>query len=176
MSTFTDAPFMPAADKRRVLTQWRHFLQTLARHFNDKDRSFRAFSDALYRHLIQHCSFIAHYSRSGFFAHYFDRGDDAIRFLRQFDRVLSASVHEAAVGGGVDCRSILPEEDDRCSGTSQYERNRAWRRQSAASMRGGRATAGWDAYRMSCGEWRRRSPPCMVWRPPPPACWWTRPD
>ncbi len=85
MSTFTDAPFMPAADKRRVLTQWRHFLQTLARHFNDKDRSFRAFSDALYRHLIQHCSFIAHYSRSGFFAHYFDRGDDAIRFLRQFD-------------------------------------------------------------------------------------------
>jgi hypothetical protein len=85
MSTFTDSPFLPASEKRRVLTQWHRFLQTLARRFADRDRCFRAFPDALYTHLIQHCSFIAHYSRSGFFAHYFDHGDDALRFLCQFD-------------------------------------------------------------------------------------------
>ena len=87
MSTFTDSRFMPATEKRRVLTQWHRFLQTLARHFADRDRCYRAFPDALYTHLIQHCSFIAHYNRSGFFSHYFDRGDDTLRFLRQFDAV-----------------------------------------------------------------------------------------
>jgi hypothetical protein len=85
MSTFTDSPFLPAGEKRRVLTQWHRFLQMLARHFADRNRCFRAFPDALYSHLIQHCSFIAHYNRSGFFSHYFDRGDDALRFLQQFD-------------------------------------------------------------------------------------------
>ena len=77
---------MKGTEKRRALTQWCHFLQVLARDFGDKDRCFRAFGGALYHHLIQHCSFIAHYDRSGFFSHYFDRGDDALRFLRQFDR------------------------------------------------------------------------------------------
>ena len=85
MSTFTDSPFLPAVEKRRVLALWHRFLQTIARRFSDRERCFRAFPDALYRHLIQHCSFIAHHNRSGFFAHYFDRGDDALRFLRQFD-------------------------------------------------------------------------------------------
>jgi hypothetical protein len=33
--------------------------------------------------------------------------------------VLSASVREAAMGDGVDCRSVLQQEDDRCSGSSQ---------------------------------------------------------
>jgi hypothetical protein len=87
MPTFTDSPFMPASEKRRALTQWHRFLQTLARHFADRGRCLRAFPDALYTHLIQHCSFIAHYNRSGFFSHYFERGDDALRFLRQFDAV-----------------------------------------------------------------------------------------
>jgi hypothetical protein len=85
MSTFTDSPFLPAAEKRRVLTEWHRFLQTLARRLADRHRCFRAFPNALYNHLIQHCSFIAHYNRSGFFAHYFDHGDGALRFLRQFD-------------------------------------------------------------------------------------------
>ncbi len=86
MHTFRDSPFMNAAEKRRALTQWCRFLQALARHFGDKGRCFRAFGDALYTHLIQHCSFIAHFNRSGFFQEYFDHGDDAIRFLLQFDR------------------------------------------------------------------------------------------
>ena len=77
---------MPAAEKRRVLAQWRRFLQMLARNHADKPRCFRAFPDPLYSHLIQHCSFIAHYNRFGFFSHYFDHGDDTLRFLRQFHR------------------------------------------------------------------------------------------
>jgi hypothetical protein len=89
MATFTDSRFMPATEKRRVLAQWRRFLQMLARNYADKDRCFRAFPDALYRHLIQHCSFIAHYNRSGFFSRYFEHGDDTIRFLRQFDQQAS---------------------------------------------------------------------------------------
>ncbi len=86
MPTFTDTRFMPATEKRRVLAQWRRFLQELARNYAAKDRCFRAFPESLYRHLIQHCSFIAHYNRYGFFRHYFDCGDDTLRFLRQFDR------------------------------------------------------------------------------------------
>jgi len=86
MTTFTDSPFMSAAEKRRVLRQWRRFLQTLARDSGDGGRPFQAFGQALYDHLIQHCSFIAHYNRLGFFEHYFEHGDDTLRFLRQFDR------------------------------------------------------------------------------------------
>lgn len=77
---------MPATERRCVLAQWRRFLQVLARNYADKDRCFLAFPEALYCHLIQHCSFIAHYNRFGFFGHYFERGDDTLRFLRQFDR------------------------------------------------------------------------------------------
>jgi len=86
MPTFTDSRFMPATEKRRALAQWRRFLQMLARNYTDKDRCFRAFPDVLYRHLIQHCSFIAHYNRFGFFSRYFEHGEDTTRFLSQFDR------------------------------------------------------------------------------------------
>ena len=86
MTNFTDSPFMTAGEKHRVLAQWRRFLQTLARDSDDGDRPFQAFGQALYEHLIQHCSFIAHYNRLGFFEHYFEHGDDTLRFLRQFDR------------------------------------------------------------------------------------------
>ena len=48
MTTFTDSPFTTAAEKRRVLRQWRRFLQTLARDSGDGDRPFQAFSQALY--------------------------------------------------------------------------------------------------------------------------------
>jgi hypothetical protein len=77
---------MPLREKRRVLAQWRRFLQTLARHFNNSERCYRAFGQALYEHLIQHCSFVAQYNRSDFFSHYFEHGDDTVQFLRQFDR------------------------------------------------------------------------------------------
>lgn len=43
------------------------------------------FTKNLYNHLIQHCSFIAHYDINGFYSTYFEEGDDTVRFLSQFD-------------------------------------------------------------------------------------------
>ena len=50
---FKDVRFMTAVDKKKVLRQWVRFLKSGcdARHF----------MKSLYHHLIQHCSFIAHY-------------------------------------------------------------------------------------------------------------------
>ena len=74
---FHDSEFMSARDKRLVLKAWVKFLKTGLR-FDD-------FSDRLYKHLTLHCSFIAHYDRAGFYAVYFERGEDIARFLSQFD-------------------------------------------------------------------------------------------
>lgn len=72
-----DSKFMPVAVKSRVLKQWELFL---------KSRCAREkFTKPLYEHLINHCSFIAHYDIHGFYATYFENGDDTVRFLSQFD-------------------------------------------------------------------------------------------
>lgn len=72
-----DTKFMTAEEKRRVLRQWELFLKGgLKREQFDK---------ALYNHLIQHCSFIAHYDIHGFYDTYFRNGDDTVHFLSQFD-------------------------------------------------------------------------------------------
>lgn len=99
MTNFTDVGFMTANEKRRVATAWRRFLQTLSQHYGEEEACFPAFTEPLYHHLIQHCSFIAHYNRLGFYGHYFQRGDDTVRFLRQFDAVgnpdgLSTEYHD----------------------------------------------------------------------------------
>ncbi|GAH39216.1 unnamed protein product [marine sediment metagenome] len=44
------------------------------------------FNKPLYNHLIQHCSFIAHYDRAGFYSTYFESGNDIAVFLSQFDK------------------------------------------------------------------------------------------
>lgn len=69
--------FMTAKEKERVLKQWNTFLKygCQAKHF----------TKPLYHHLIQHCSFIAHYDRAGFYATYFEEGEDTANFLSQFD-------------------------------------------------------------------------------------------
>ncbi|MBI2851274.1 MAG: hypothetical protein HYX80_09620 [Chloroflexi bacterium] len=72
-----DSRFMPAAEKSKVLEQWERFLKSGL----DKER----FTKLLYHHLIQHCSFIAHFDIHGFYATYFESGDDTVRFLSQFD-------------------------------------------------------------------------------------------
>lgn len=74
---FTDARFMSAAQKRLVIRAWERFLKEGLR--------WKDFTHGLYEHLIQHCSFIAHYDRAGFFACYFAHGEDAMHFLSQFD-------------------------------------------------------------------------------------------
>ncbi len=72
-----DARFMPVAVKSKVLKQWEKFLESGC--------SREKFTKPLYNHLIMHCSFIAHYDIHGFYATYFERGDDTVHFLSQFD-------------------------------------------------------------------------------------------
>ena len=75
---FSDAGFLSAREKALVLKAWVRFLKNGLR---EED-----FSDRLYTHLINHCSFIAHYNRAGFYATYFENGEDTTRFLSQFDK------------------------------------------------------------------------------------------
>jgi hypothetical protein len=72
-----DAKFMSALEKSKVLKNWELFLKSGL----EKDK----FTQALYQHLIQHCSFIAHYEIHGFYAAYFECGDSTLDFLSQFD-------------------------------------------------------------------------------------------
>lgn len=76
--SFRDARFMSADEKRHVLRAWIRFVKGSC--------AFEHFTKALYNHLIQHCSFIAHYDRGGFYATYFQEPDATQRFLDQFDR------------------------------------------------------------------------------------------
>ena len=75
---FRDVRFMTAAEKRRVLCQWARFLKSGfdARHF----------MKSLYQHLTLHCSYIAHYSKAGFFEVYFEDPSATQHFLDQYDR------------------------------------------------------------------------------------------
>jgi hypothetical protein len=73
-----DSQFMTAKEKRKVLKQWRDFLES--------GLKAEKFTRALYEHLHQHCSFIAHYDQGGFYATYFTTGDGITRFLSQFDK------------------------------------------------------------------------------------------
>ena len=75
--TLTDTKFMTAEEKKKVLKQWEAFLESGCK----KER----FTKLLYHHLIDHCSFIAHYDINGFYSTYFESGDDILYFLAQFD-------------------------------------------------------------------------------------------
>ena len=68
---------MSAAQKTTILRAWDRFLKS--------GLQFEQFTKALYNILIQHCSFIAHYDRAGFYSCYFEAGDSTARFLSQFD-------------------------------------------------------------------------------------------
>ncbi len=72
-----DSKFMSAAEKTKVLKHWEMFLR------GGLEKKY--FTEALYKHLINHCSFIAHYDIHGFYATYFENGDDTLHFLSQFD-------------------------------------------------------------------------------------------
>ena len=73
-----DTKFMTAKEKVAVLKAWETFLK----YGCQRDH----FTKALYDHLMQNCSFIAHYDLGGFYATYFEEGDDTVHFLSQFDR------------------------------------------------------------------------------------------
>jgi hypothetical protein len=75
---FRDAEFTSAREKGLVLKAWVRFLKSGLR--------WEHFSDRLYKHLINHCSFIAYYNRNKFYAMYFTNGEGTLRFLSQFDK------------------------------------------------------------------------------------------
>lgn len=72
-----DVKFMTAVEKEKVLRAWERFLSSGC--------SKTQFSRKLYEHLINHCSFIAHYDIHGFYSTYFEEGEDTVNFLSQFD-------------------------------------------------------------------------------------------
>ena len=74
---FRDVQFMTAAQKHSVLRVWKTFL----RHGCQE----KHFTRAIYQHLTLHCSFIAHFSKGGFYGVYFTTGDAALKFFGQFD-------------------------------------------------------------------------------------------
>lgn len=87
-----DTEFMSAADKEKVLRQWKLFLKSGLQK--------PKFTRALYDHLILHCSFIAHYSIHGFYETYFTHGADTARFLGQFDDADGRKLPESIEIGG----------------------------------------------------------------------------
>ncbi len=74
---FRTARFMSAAHKATIVRAWVRFVKS--------GWKSEQFPKALYDHLIQHCSFIAHSNRVGFYSHYFVSGDSTSVFLSQFD-------------------------------------------------------------------------------------------
>jgi hypothetical protein len=79
---FRDVEFMTASDKASVLRDWNRFL----------DSGFKRnyFTKRLYNHLIQHCSFIAHYNQDGFYSVYFGEKGNTGKFIDQFTSGISA--------------------------------------------------------------------------------------
>src|SRR5258708_25657910 len=72
---FRDVRFMSAAQKTTILRAWVRFMKS--------GLQFEQFTKGLYNHLIQHCSFIAHYNRAGFYSCYFEAGDSISLFFSQ---------------------------------------------------------------------------------------------
>ena len=74
---FKDVEFLSAKDKSIILKQWITFIKNgfKKEHFTDR----------LYKHLILHCSFIAHFNRDSFYSLYFKNSTKTKDFVSQFD-------------------------------------------------------------------------------------------
>lgn len=80
--SFADERFMSAQEKEKVFQAWKRFLKSGC--------AKTQFTELLYHHLSQHCSFIAHYDRHGFYDFYFGQITAKLfRFLDQFDPQLA---------------------------------------------------------------------------------------
>ena len=87
---FKDVPFMTAAEKQKVLNAWSRLIKTVLES-DEEEKWWNAFNDSLYQHLHMHCGFIAHYDRRGFFATYFNDGEESIRFFEHFKELYYSS-------------------------------------------------------------------------------------
>ncbi len=76
---FIDEEFYTAADKRKILKTWQRFIRS---GFTEEK-----FTQRLYSFIHMHCGFIAHYSRSGFYATYFETVPAFLEFWGRFTGV-----------------------------------------------------------------------------------------
>lgn len=77
-TNFKTVKFMTAEEKEKVLKVWKWFIK--------HDFRERFFTSRLYSHLTLHCSFIAHHDKAGFYSTYFRSSEDAVKFIKQFDK------------------------------------------------------------------------------------------
>lgn len=121
--TFTATEFMSVKDKELMVKDWGRFIKALA----EKDLGevtqteygaiSRKFTKRIYLHLSLHAGFIAHYNISGFYGEYFERPEDTIKFIRQWDRAVN---RPAAEMGG--CMSDYWDVDQAmCNIVDQYK-------------------------------------------------------
>ncbi|OPY05205.1 MAG: hypothetical protein A4E61_00396 [Syntrophorhabdus sp. PtaB.Bin184] len=75
---FQDSKFMTAERKKKTLRQWDTFIKG--------GFSSHLFTQAIYYHLHQHCRFIAHYNRMGFYSTYWN--DDFVAFVKRTGMVV----------------------------------------------------------------------------------------
>ena len=114
---FADAKFLSAVEKEKVLKQWIRFL--------DSDFDKQAFGEALYTHLMQHCSFIAHYDRGGFWSTYFADEADTPDFLQQFDKDKDYESFEyGCISGWIGCVASEPYEDINRAMIAEFEKRK----------------------------------------------------
>ena len=109
-----DAKFMSATEKEMVLKQWTTFVKN--------GFKFDHFTDRLYNHLIQHCSFIAHYNRLGFYGTYFENPEDTMRFLKQFDKDFSRASVEYGWALWVNDREYEDINKAMCEAIEPYKK------------------------------------------------------
>ena len=109
-----DTKFMTSAEKSKVLKHWEMFL----RDGLERDK----FTQVLYKHLINHCSFIAHYDLHGFYATYFENGETTLAFLSQFDtrKGIPRSIEYGDLSGWLADKNYYDINIEMCSVAWKY--------------------------------------------------------
>ena len=110
---FKDAQFLSAVEKQTVFRQWQRFLKN---GLQEED-----FGNALYHHLMQHASFIAHYDKQGFYATYFQEPKTIPNFFQQFDKDKEYRSFEY---GDTDWISYEPYSDINISMANEFEKHK----------------------------------------------------
>lgn len=79
--TFNDEGSLFAVVKADIFNQWIEFIDSFFAWDN--------FTDQLYKYLISHCSFMAHFNRTRFYEYYFRNNIQIHNFLKQFTTGIS---------------------------------------------------------------------------------------